>query len=150
MPQRSPLHCLGQIPSRFSSQLFVYHLEKKIRVNIPLLQGDATATSTPENCGIHSIAINPSRTLLATGGVNPSHIGIYRLPSFEPLLVCEVCACACACEVRDVSISSAAVCLCIHLVSRCWFARYVCVCVRDDALHSVRECTPVPACEVCA
>ncbi|CAG8514550.1 9043_t:CDS:10 [Diversispora eburnea] len=40
------------------------------------------------NClGIRSIAVNPSRTLLAVGAGNPVQITIYELPSFEPVVV---------------------------------------------------------------
>ena len=40
--------------------------------------------------GIHSIAINPSQTLFATGADNPSNVGLYKLPSFDPVYLGEV------------------------------------------------------------
>ncbi|RUS25713.1 WD40-repeat-containing domain protein [Jimgerdemannia flammicorona] len=48
-------------------------------------QDDANLGS---NCsGIRSLAVNPSRTLLAVGAGNPIQIMVYSLPSFEPYAI---------------------------------------------------------------
>lgn len=36
-------------------------------------------------CGIHSIDVNPARTLVVTGGKNPTDAVVLRLPDYKPL-----------------------------------------------------------------
>jgi len=59
-------------------------------IHIPNLKSSHLSTPTTNHCGIHCIEINPSRTLLATGGDNANDIAIYKLPTLEPFCIGEV------------------------------------------------------------
>lgn len=63
-------HKLDQIPSLISRR-------------------DHPGGSDQAHCGIHSVQINPSRTLLATGARNTCDIAVYRLPTLDPVCVGE-------------------------------------------------------------
>ncbi|KAJ3069054.1 hypothetical protein HK102_007004, partial [Quaeritorhiza haematococci] len=82
------------IPSSESTPSEPLNFATNMDVSDPLSQSfrqrQTSSVFPPQNMcsGIHSIAINPSRTLLAVGAGRPTEfIQIYRLPSFEPLAV---------------------------------------------------------------
>jgi len=60
-------------------------------VVIPSIKGTGDNEPAECPCGIHAIAVNPSRTLLATGAENTNDLAVYRLPSFDPVFLGEVC-----------------------------------------------------------
>ena len=70
----------------------VYDVVTQRLDQIPSLQGRREPNSVPQDqqSGIHSVQINPSKTLLATGARNSSEIAIYRLPTLDPVCVGEV------------------------------------------------------------
>ena len=72
------------------NKLMVIDVGTNDLVNIPTIKSSKDSKPADCPCGIHSIAINPSRTMLATGGQNTNDLAIYDLPTFEPLCVGEV------------------------------------------------------------
>nr|CAD7194134.1 unnamed protein product [Timema douglasi] len=72
------------------NKLMVYDVTTQKLDQIPSLQGRRdTSAGQQDQCGIHSVQINPSKTLLATGARNSSEVAIYRLPTLDPVCVGE-------------------------------------------------------------
>lgn len=71
-------------------QLIVLDTTSGRMTNIPKLKSSEESIPAKCPCGIHSIAINPSNTLLATGANHTNDIAVYKLPTFDPVCVGEV------------------------------------------------------------
>ena len=71
-------------------QLFVMDLPSHKIIPIPMLKSSDRSQPAECPCGIHSIAINPSQSLLATGAQNTNDLAIYSLPTFDPVAIGEV------------------------------------------------------------
>ena len=72
------------------NKLMVVDLNSKSLHQIPTLESSSKSLMPgSEDGGLRSIAINPSRTLLATNGRTSSETAIYRLPTLDPLCVGE-------------------------------------------------------------
>ncbi|CAH1961388.1 unnamed protein product [Acanthoscelides obtectus] len=72
------------------NKLMVYDVATHKLDQIPsLISKRDILSNEQQQCGIHSVRINPSRTLLATGARNTCDIAIYRLPTLDPVCVGE-------------------------------------------------------------
>jgi WD repeat-containing protein 40A len=67
----------------------VYNVKSHELDQIPSIKG-RTDEAPDQQSGIHSLKINPSRSLLATGAYNSNEIAVYRLPTLDPIVLAEV------------------------------------------------------------
>ena len=70
------------------NKLLVYDINNQKMDIIPNL-GSSEPNRLPEQTGIHTIEINPSRTMLATSGQNSKDLAVYRLPTLDPICIGE-------------------------------------------------------------
>uniref|UniRef100_T1JPI7 DDB1- and CUL4-associated factor 12 beta-propeller domain-containing protein n=1 Tax=Strigamia maritima TaxID=126957 RepID=T1JPI7_STRMM len=68
------------------NKLIVLDLNTSQMVLIPSLDSSRNSIQPEIACGIHTIQMNPSRTLLATGAANPNDVAVYKLPTMDPVL----------------------------------------------------------------
>ncbi|KAK3873440.1 hypothetical protein Pcinc_018100 [Petrolisthes cinctipes] len=71
------------------NKLMVYDVNTRQMDIIPSLLSSDLHRPPEQQCGIHSIEVNPSRTLLATGAFCSNDIAVYRLPTLDPVCVGE-------------------------------------------------------------
>lgn len=67
----------------------VYNVKSHELDQIPSIKGRIDEAADQQS-GIHSLKINPSKTLLATGAYNSNEIAVYRLPTLDPIVLAEV------------------------------------------------------------
>ena len=71
------------------NKLMVLDVNTKHLDQIPSLASSENSSPPDQECGIHSIEMNPSQTLLATGARNSNDVAVYRLPTLDPICVGE-------------------------------------------------------------
>lgn len=73
------------------NKLMVYDVVTHSLDQIPALMSrrDVNLVNDQTHSGIHSVQINPSRTLLATSARNTCDVAVYRLPTLDPVCVGE-------------------------------------------------------------
>ncbi|XP_023228917.1 DDB1- and CUL4-associated factor 12-like [Centruroides sculpturatus] len=71
------------------NKLMVLDVTTNKMVQIPSLMGSEDKVQPENPCGMHALEINPSRTMLATGGLNANDLAVYKLPTFDPVCVGE-------------------------------------------------------------
>ncbi|KAL1508941.1 hypothetical protein ABEB36_003755 [Hypothenemus hampei] len=71
------------------NKLMVYDVQTHKLDQIPTLISRREIPNIEQPCGIHSVELNPSKTLLATEARNAVDVAVYRLPTLDPVCVGE-------------------------------------------------------------
>lgn len=65
-------------------------MKTKEKREIPLIRSPHPREVPDTTAGVHSISINPSRSFMATGGLNVNDLALYTLPDYQPYAIGEV------------------------------------------------------------
>ena len=70
-------------------QLLEINVNTGAKREIPLMRSPNPREVPDQTAGIHSIALNPSKSFMATGGHNVNDLALYTLPDYQPYAVGE-------------------------------------------------------------
>ena len=71
------------------NKLLEINVQTNLKREIPLMRSPIPRDLPEQSAGVHAIALNPSRSFLATGGINVNDLALYTLPDYEPYAVGE-------------------------------------------------------------
>ena len=70
-------------------QLLEINVQNGTKREIPLMRSPYPREIPEPAAGIHAIALNPSKSFMATGGHNVNDLALYSLPDYQPYAVGE-------------------------------------------------------------
>lgn len=71
------------------NKLLEINVQSGAKREIPLMRSPHPREVPDQSAGIHAIAMNPSRSFLATGGHNVNDLALYTMPDYQPYAVGE-------------------------------------------------------------
>lgn len=71
------------------NKLVEINMKTKEKREIPLIRSPHPREVPDTTAGVHSISINPSRSFMATGGLNVNDLALYTLPDYQPYAIGE-------------------------------------------------------------